>query len=122
MLRPNLLIFYVEDIKKSTQFYEILFSLKPQSVFKHYVAFEFPQEMYFALWSTQAKDFHSQGSGQRMELSFMVKDRKEVERLYKKWKDELDIEIEQELKDAIFGPTFVALDPDGHRIRVCIPD
>lgn len=26
------------------------------------------------------------------------------------------------LHEAVFGLTFVAIDPDGHRIRVCIPD
>ncbi len=34
----------------------------------------------------------------------------------------LGVVIEQDLHEAVFGLTFVALDPDGHRIRVCIPD
>jgi len=37
------------------------------------------------------------------------------------WK-KLGVSIEQDLHEAVFGLTFVALDPDGHRIRVCIPD
>lgn len=51
----------------------------------------------------------------------MVKDIKEVDALYQQWL-ESGVQIEQEPKQAVFGKTFVALDPDGHRIRVCIPD
>jgi len=51
----------------------------------------------------------------------MVKDDAEVERLYAAWR-ERGLTIEQELKTAVFGRTFVALDPDGHRLRVCRPD
>jgi hypothetical protein len=36
--------------------------------------------------------------------------------------EKLGVSIEQDLHTASFGLTFVALDPDGHRIRVCIPD
>ena len=32
------------------------------------------------------------------------------------------VAIEQALHVAVFGLTFVATDPDGHRIRVCMPD
>ncbi|WP_438279737.1 hypothetical protein [Pseudomonas alabamensis] len=30
--------------------------------------------------------------------------------------------IEQPLYEAVFGLTFVAVDPDDHRLRVCMPD
>ncbi len=51
----------------------------------------------------------------------MVSDEQTVRDLHKQWK-EFGVTIEQELHEAVFGITFVALDPDGHRIRVCIPD
>lgn len=35
---------------------------------------------------------------------------------------ELGVVIEQDLQEAVFGLTFVALDPDGHCIRVCMAD
>lgn len=34
----------------------------------------------------------------------------------------MDVIIEQPLHEAVFGLTFVASDPDGHRLRVCTPD
>ncbi|MEB4632395.1 VOC family protein [Burkholderia contaminans] len=42
-------------------------------------------------------------------------------RLHEAWKA-LGVPFEQEPMTAVFGLTFVALDPDGHRLRVCTPD
>lgn len=53
------------------------------------------------------------------EKDYLAKDEREVHELHKRWK-ELSVTIEQDLHKAVFGLTFVALDPDGHRIRVCI--
>mgnify|MGYP000946405331 CR=1 FL=1 len=121
MLIPNLLLFYVENPLESASFYEGIFSRKPVASFPTYVAFSFYNGFTFSLWSTHAKNFVSGGTGHRAELSFMVDDEQKVRELYKQWQ-ELGVSIEQELHEAIFGLTFVALDPDGHRIRVCMPD
>ncbi|WP_247873415.1 VOC family protein [Burkholderia sp. LS-044] len=51
----------------------------------------------------------------------MVDDDHEVRRLYEAWKV-LGVTFEQAPMTAVFGLTFVALDPDGHRLRVCTPD
>ncbi len=121
MLIPNLLLFYVQNPLESALFYEKIFSKKPVASYPTYVAFSFENGLTFSLWSTQAKNFVSGGSGHRSELAFMVKDEQEVRELRKLW-GELGVTIEQDLHEAVFGLTFVALDPDGHRIRVCIPD
>jgi hypothetical protein len=85
------------------------------------VAFTFDNGFTFSLWSTQAKDFVSSGTGHRSELAFLVENEQVVRKLNQEWK-EFGVSIEQDLHEAAFGLTFVALDPDGHRIRVCIPD
>ena len=121
MIVPNLLLFYVENPESSALFYEKIFSVKPVASFPTYVAFSFENGLTFSLWSTQAKNFVSGGTGHRCELSFMVKDEDTVRTLRKQCED-LGVIIEQDLHEAVFGLTFVALDPDGHRIRVCIPD
>lgn len=51
----------------------------------------------------------------------MVQNEDEARALITEWK-ELNVPIEQDLHEAVFGLTFVALELDGHRIRVCIPD
>lgn len=118
---PNLVLFYVKNPTESASFYEKIFEQQPVVAFPTYVAFTFPNGFTFSLWSTQAKDFVSAGTGCRSELAFMVSDDNEVHRLRNHW-GKLGVSIEQELHAAVFGLTFVALDPDGHRIRVCIPD
>jgi len=121
MLVPNLLLFYVENPLESALFYEKIFSKKPIAAFPTYVAFTFENGLTFSLWSTQATNFISGGTGHRCELSFLVKDEVRVRELCKQWR-ELGVTIEQDLHETVFGLTFVALDPDGHRIRVCLPD
>jgi len=121
MLIPNLLLFYVENPLASASFYQRILKQKPVALFPTYVAFSFENGFTFSLWSTQAQNFISGGTGHRSELAFMVQDEQAVRRLRSQW-GELGVKIEQDLHEAVFGLTFVALDPDGHRIRVCIPD
>lgn len=121
MLTPNLLLFYVENPIESALFYEKIFSQKPVASFPTYVAFSFENGLTFSLWSIEAKNFVSGGRGHRCELSFMVEDEQIVREIREQW-GVLGVTIEQDLHEAVFGLTFVALDPDGHRIRVCIPD
>lgn len=121
MLSPNLILLYVEDPDKSAAFYTRLFGREPLAAFPSYVAYALENGLTFSLWSASAANFVSSGSGHRMEIAFMVSDDGEVERLYTEWRN-AGVPIEQDLMTAVFGRTFVALDPDGHRLRVCTPD
>lgn len=118
---PNLLLFYVKNPLESALFYEKIFSRKPVASFPTYVAFSFENGLTFSLWSIEATNFVSGGTGHRCELSFMVENEETVRVLRQRW-GESGVLIEQDLHEAVFGLTFVALDPDGHRIRVCMPD
>ena len=118
---PNLLLLYVEDPLASAAFYEALFQIAPAARFPTYAAFAFPGGLTVGLWSTHARDFASGGTGHRSELAFMVPDADGVRRLHDRW-SAAGVPIEQPLHQAVFGLTFVATDPDGHRIRVCTPD
>lgn len=77
--------------------------------------------MILGLWSTSAQDFVSHGDGHRSELAFQVGTETIIKDLHARW-SALGVPIEQDLHIAAFGLTFVALDPDGHRIRVNLPD
>ena len=121
MLVPNLVLLYVEDPLQSAAFYERLLGKLPAAAFPTYAAFSFDNGLNLGLWSTQARDFVSSGTGHRSELAFMVDDEDEVRALHDAWQAD-GVEIGQDLATAVFGLTFVALDPDGHRIRVCLPD
>lgn len=121
MLSPNLILLYVEDPQESAAFYTRLLRCEPVAAFPNYVAYALEGGLTFSLWSARAANFVSSGTGHRMEVAFMVKDDAEVERLHAEWR-EAGVSIEQDLMTAVFGRTFVALDPDGHRLRVCTPD
>ncbi|SFO10038.1 Catechol 2,3-dioxygenase [Candidatus Pantoea varia] len=118
---PNLIILYVDNPIISSKFYQNLFETEPDVMLPTWVAFSFDNGMNLGLWSIKSSDFVSCGEGNRTELSFMVNDIQAVDALYQQWSGS-GVQIEQEPKQAVFGKTFVALDPDGHRIRVCIPD
>ncbi|QCR37988.1 VOC family protein [Nissabacter sp. SGAir0207] len=121
MLMPNLVILYVDDPVASSEFYQRLLGKAPDDCFPTWAAFSFDNGLHLGLWSKQARDFVSDGSGHRSELSFMVESPEKVEALYQQWLS-LGVDIEQAPLDAVFGRTFVARDPDGHRLRVCVPD
>jgi catechol 2,3-dioxygenase-like lactoylglutathione lyase family enzyme len=121
MTDPNLVILYVDDPTRSRQFYQKLFGKLPVAAFPNYVAFEFEGRFSLGLWSTSAANFVSSGTGHRSEIAFMVENGEAVDKVYDAWRA-LDVAIEQEPMVAVFGRTFVALDPDGHRLRVCTPD
>lgn len=121
MLVPNLLVLYVTDPAESSFYYERLLGVAPAARFPTYVAFAFNNGLVLGLWSMQAPNFVSGGSGHRSELALMVPNDAEVRRLYGEWQA-AGVTIEQPLCEAVFGLTFVATDPDGHRIRVCTPD
>lgn len=121
MLTPNLMLLYVDDPEKSALFYAKLLAQAPTMVLPTYAAFEFENGLALALWSVRAKDFVSGGSGHRSEIALMVDEPETVRKMYARWQAE-DVTIEQPIDEAVFGLTFVALDPDGHRIRVCLPD
>ncbi len=121
MLSPNLILLYVADPIRSSEFYQQLLGRSPDVALPSWAAFSFDNGLNLGLWSTSARDFVSAGSGHRAEISFMVTDAAEVEALYQQWLAQ-GVIIEQPPFNAIFGRTFVVLDPDGHRLRVCMPD
>ncbi|MFG1501480.1 VOC family protein [Halobacteriovorax sp. XZX-3] len=120
MISPNLIILYVDDPLKSSEFYRVLLGQEPVG-FPSYQCFELENGLNLGLWSTKAKNFVSGGEGHRTELAFQVESEDKVRELYEQWKSN-DVKIEQELEVAVFGLTFVAVDPDGHRIRVNLSD
>lgn len=120
MLSPNLFILYVSDPVVSAKFYAQLLGRSPEG-FPTYQCFTLDSGMVLGLWSTNAKDFVSDGTGHRSELAFQVENEDVIKGLHAAWV-KLGVTIEQDLHAAAFGLTFVALDLDGHRIRVNLPD
>lgn len=121
MTSPNLIIFYVKDPSESMPFYCDLFGREPAFASPNFVAFSLDNGLSLGLWRRSSVEPQPSAIGNRGELGFMVEGAGAVEQHYKDWKAR-GLPIAQELTTMDFGPTFVVLDPDGHRLRVCEPD
>ncbi len=121
MQTPDLILLYVKDVEKSTAFYRDLLKREPKAAFPTFVSFGLDGGLTLGLWSTKTVNLPAAESGNRFELAFQVANEPAVEAMYADWRKR-GIEIAQEPVTAVFGPTFVGLDPDGHRIRVCLGD
>lgn len=120
MTNPNLVVLYVEDTKASAAFYERITGAEPKAAGPNFTAIMFGGLM-LGLWGKKAVFPPVEAEGTASEIGFMVKSADEIDELYAKWQA-AGIPIAQELVTLDFGPTFVARDPDGHRIRVCLFD
>lgn len=121
MAQANLIIFYVADPLASVGFYRKLLDREPLVSFPTFSSFELQDGFVLGLWAQDTVAPEPSKIGNRCELAFMVEDEAAVRAHYENWKG-AGLAIVQELTKMDFGPTFVALDPDGHRLRVCLFD
>lgn len=117
MLVPNLkyVLLFVADPLKSGEFYEHILGLKPVEKAPTFVMFALPNEVMLGLWSSKTAEPVVTAQPGASEIVFTTDF---VDELYEQWST-LGIPMAQPPTTMDFGRTFVALDPDGHRIRVC---
>lgn len=121
MAKANLVILYVTDPLASVGFYRKLLDREPLVSFPTFSSFELQDGFVLGLWAMNTVAPPPSTIGNRSELAFMVKDEAAVRAHYERWKS-AGLTMVQDLTKMDFGPTFVALDPDGHRLRVCLFD
>jgi predicted enzyme related to lactoylglutathione lyase len=116
MSGPNLnfILLYVNDPLVSCSFYERLLNLQPVEKTPTFVMFALPNGIMLGLWSHKTLEPPATAPAGGSELGFSDEN---VDDTYAKWK-EMGIPMVQTPTEMDFGRTFVALDPDGHRIRV----
>lgn len=73
------------------------------------------------LWSKETVEPQSTGQSGASEIAFTVADAATVTATHADWKAR-GLTIAQPPTRMSFGTTFVAVDPDGHRLRVFAPD
>ncbi len=73
------------------------------------------------LWSKETVEPQSTGQSGASEIAFTVADAATVMATHADWKGR-GLTIAQAPTRMSFGTTFVAVDPDGHRLRVFAPD
>lgn len=116
MLVPKLgfVLLFVENPQASGVFYRELLNKNPVEESPTFVLFALENGVMLGLWSRHTAEPSVSAAGGGSEIAFSHEN---VDELYKEWVD-LEIPMAQVPTDMDFGRTFVALDPDGHRIRV----
>ncbi len=110
-------ILYVTDIHSSMDFYSKAFDCEPTLLSPTFAAITFASNVKITLKQSDALTPVSKVTGGGTELSMPVTDKHTLENLYKEW-SEKGIQFEQAPEESVFGINFVAVDPDGHRIRI----
>ncbi len=117
MPAPNFMILYVKDAAASAAFYRALLELEPVQASPAFVLFALPNGLMLGLWSLHTVEPAAGGGG---EIAFTEKNMAAVDATHRAWRAK-SIKIVQEPGPMDFGYTFVALDPDGHRLRIFCP-
>lgn len=117
LIEPNLIIFYVDNLAISSQFYQDLLGISPEEASETFHAFRLSNTMSLALKAKHTAEPPTDRNGGG-ELAFILDSNKKVDALFESFQA-------KKIK-TIFGPSllsygynFVALDPDGNRLRMC---
>ncbi len=118
MADPNFIILYVDSPTMSADFYAALLGKPPVEFSATFAMFALPSGVMLGLWSRHTVEPAAAPTlGGGSEVAFAVENRDQVTSLYNTWTAR-GLGIAQKPVDMDFGHTFVALDPDGHRLRV----
>ncbi|MBN9242209.1 MAG: VOC family protein [Mesorhizobium sp.] len=114
---PNFVILYVDSPEKSGAFYAALLGRQPVETSPTFVLFVFDNGFKLGLWSRHTVEPAVQAAGGGAEVVIAVDTPASVDATHADWAAR-GLSIAQAPTDMDFGRTFVALDPDGHRLRV----
>ncbi|AHE66648.1 VOC family protein [Legionella oakridgensis] len=117
MIYPNTIILYVDSPAISAAFYADLLGQQPSESSPTFALFVLDNPMKLGLWAKHTVEPMADVTGGGGELAFSVDNARVVDELYARWKHK-KLTIAQLPTKMDFGYTFVALDPDGHRLRV----
>ena len=116
MLEPSAVVLYVDNLLVSSAFYQDLLGIKAEEASPTFHSFKLSNGMGLGLKAKQSVEppTNENGGG---ELAFTLDNNREVDELFVEWQRK-EISISQSPTVVPYGYTFVALDPDGNRLRV----
>ncbi|CAJ1855763.1 VOC family protein [Aeromonas veronii] len=120
MLVPQFTILYVTNPTRSALFYRELFGRQPVEESPTFAMFVFESGARLALWSSATVEPAVTQAAGAMELAFALPDDDAVDRLSAEWLAR-GLPLIQAPTKMEFGYTCMALDPDGHRLRLYCP-
>ena len=117
ILELNVIVLYVDDLARTSQFYQDLLGIKPEEASPTFHSFTLSNGMSLALKARHSVMPPTEAKSGYNELAFTLDSNQKVDELFATWQAE-KIDILLPPTQVPFGYTFVALDPDGHRLRV----
>lgn len=120
MAEMNFVLLYVNSPTASAAFYADLLGKTPVEASPTFAMFAMESGIMLGLWSRQGVAPAAVGGPGSSEIAFCVPDADTVSATHAEWRGR-GVAIAQEPTAMDFGYTFVALDPDGHRLRVFTP-
>lgn len=120
MLSAGIILLYVENPINSASFYADLLGRTPMEASPTFAMFGMEHGVKLGLWSRQSVEPKAMSLPGAGEIAFTLPDDDAVRATHADW-SRRGLTIAQEPAAMDFGFTFVALDPDGHRLRVFAP-
>ena len=116
----NLVVLYVKDPAASSAFYRDLLERPVVDSSPNFAMLPLGEESMLGLWRRGQVEPPAGNETGGAEIVFNVANADAVRAAHETWKAR-GLKIAQAPTAMDFGHTFVALDPDGHRLRVLAP-
>lgn len=116
-IEPCAIVLYVENLETSSSFYQDLLGLTAEKVSPTFYRFKLTKGMIVALKGKHTVEPPVDKQNGNGELAFTLDTNKKVDDLFEQLKAK-EITIILPPSSACYGYNFVALDPDGNRLRV----
>ena len=120
---PNFsfVLVYVDNPPASAEFYEKLLGRPAVETSPTFAMLPLREGVMLGLWSRATVEPGATSAPGASEIAFTVADANAVKATHADW-TRRGLTIAQNPVQMDFGHTFVALDPDGHRLRVLAPE
>jgi catechol 2,3-dioxygenase-like lactoylglutathione lyase family enzyme len=120
MTEPSMVILYVKDASASAAFYADLLGRAPVEASPNFAMFALPSGLKLGLWSREEVVPAVTAPPGGAELAITLPDADAVRAAHADW-SRRKLPVAQPPTAMDFGYTCVALDPDGHRLRLFAP-
>lgn len=116
----SFVLLYVDNPVASARFYGELLATPPIEASPTFAMFPLREGVMLGLWARAGVEPAPESAKGASEIAFTVADAAAVDATHADWRAR-GLTITQAPTAMDFGRTFVALDPDGHRLRVFAP-
>ncbi|HYD64078.1 VOC family protein [Azospirillum sp.] len=120
MFDQTFILLYVDSPAASADFYARLLGRDALEASPTFAMFALGSGVKLGLWARHTVAPAAMAAGGGAEIGFPVPDADTVRTVHADWAAR-GLTIAQAPTEMDFGTTFVALDPDGHRLRVFAP-